>query len=591
MVSRDTALVVVEMTSIAHVEKVLAGFLADPEPGVLAIKGEWGVGKTYLWNQFIARQKMVKGYRAYSYASLFGLESIAELRRALFTKQRSLGPARNWFRSCGEKIGSEVTRHMEFDLGLFKGLGLKNTELWAEAIEDRSLRNFIVCLDDLERKDESVTTSALLGFIASLRDERRCKVFLLYNEERAKALESFAPDLAQYREKVIDREIVLQPTVRECYDLVFGGTNYQFPPDPNARATPFDLADARSLPDLFEAMHLANLRVMQKTRVALDYLGTGVATRCPKLWPKFARQAVKLCWLHYCYASSLSLEDILNHRKMVQIHAESVKNPEKAKEFAKYAPLQQVSYYPFPSDKLIVEFLRCGFVDWAAYATLLDKEEAEQARQELGAQYSANWDLLWDNFQVSQPEIIDAHLKFMREHHDSMSLAELSQVVKFLQTFGPQAEAEKFLEEKLDSFVQSNLEADPNDLDLHGVDPEIYSEVKKRLLARIPTKPLSDAFVLLTGSDGWNPGDLRYLATTSSDDFLKWMKTEKSPQLLSCIKKFRERFGNDDKGGPIVAKLDAALHQLAQRSLADAKRVYAGTGLVKPPTDGDAPHA
>jgi hypothetical protein len=101
------------------------------------------------------------------------------------------------------------------DVGFSVGVSveLKNTELWADAVENQALRGMVVCIDDLERKEESLSASALLGLITSLRDERSCKVVLLFNETKAAANKEFAPVLAEFREKVIDREILLNPTV------------------------------------------------------------------------------------------------------------------------------------------------------------------------------------------------------------------------------------------------------------------------------------------------------------------------------------------------------------------------------------------
>ena len=76
--------------------------------------------------------------------------------------------------------------------------------------------------DDLERKEDSVTPSALLGFITNLRDERRCKVVLLYNESKTNENKAFSAAIAEYREKVIDHEVLLNPTVPQCFKIIFG---------------------------------------------------------------------------------------------------------------------------------------------------------------------------------------------------------------------------------------------------------------------------------------------------------------------------------------------------------------------------------
>lgn len=565
------------MNAISHVETALARFLETKETGVLAVKGAWGVGKTYLWNHFVAKQAKVEGCRAYAYVSLFGITSIAELRRAIFTKLSPLGEEKKgagWF----AKWGSTATRHIDVQIPF---VGIKNTELWADAIEQRALKGILVCLDDLERKDENMPTSALLGFIASLRDERGCKVVLLYNEERAQSIDSIQSALAEYREKVIDREVVLQPTVRECYDLIFSGTPYQFADDETGSLNPFFVADKRSLLALFETMGLANIRVMQKVRLALDYLATEIADKYPKHWPTVARQTTKLAWMHYCYAKAFPIEDVADHTRWLGIYARRDQD-EGNSERAKYAPVERIAYHTQPSDALIVDYLRHGYVDWANYTPLLQAQETERRRLELGAQLHANWDLVWDNFQAPEEEFRERQMKFLREHHATMGLSEVSQVVRFLETLAPNPEAAAILAAKIEAFVQANAETDPFDLTLHALDADLAKEILQKLHDVPVSKALPEAISMLTRDGGWNPRDLRYLAGYQKADFLAWLTTDTSSRLLNRLKTFRERFAGDPAGKPIVDGLDAALHEIAQRSPLDAKRVYGAVGVPKP---------
>lgn len=78
-------------STLNHVGEVLTMFLADPQPGVLALKGEWGVGKTYLWNRFINRQRQAAGCDSYAYASVFGVANTTDLRRT-FDREILLNP-------------------------------------------------------------------------------------------------------------------------------------------------------------------------------------------------------------------------------------------------------------------------------------------------------------------------------------------------------------------------------------------------------------------------------------------------------------------------------------------------------------------
>jgi Cdc6-like AAA superfamily ATPase len=202
------------MSQLELVEKVLDRFLSDPKSGVLAIKGKWGVGKTYFWHRYVESRKSTLKQKAYSYVSLFGTGSISELRNAIFTKQVGLGSKAN--ATINYALSRVGTLLKSVDLGPATMGTLKNTEIWSDLIQEKLLNNFVICIDDLERKERGITPSAFLGFITNLRDERNCKVILLYNESAITENKPLERALAEYREKVFDVELSFEPSVDEC---------------------------------------------------------------------------------------------------------------------------------------------------------------------------------------------------------------------------------------------------------------------------------------------------------------------------------------------------------------------------------------
>lgn len=67
--------------------KTLDSFFAGKDR-VIVIKGEWGVGKTYLWDSYIKNRLEIEKKNlpqiAYSYVSLFGKTSLADIRASIF---------------------------------------------------------------------------------------------------------------------------------------------------------------------------------------------------------------------------------------------------------------------------------------------------------------------------------------------------------------------------------------------------------------------------------------------------------------------------------------------------------------------------
>ena len=82
--------------STATVRSVIARFLSTETPEVLALKGAWGVGKTYAWSQLVKELKDGIKVRDYCYVSLFGISSLRELRLAIFANTKPVRLIAAW---------------------------------------------------------------------------------------------------------------------------------------------------------------------------------------------------------------------------------------------------------------------------------------------------------------------------------------------------------------------------------------------------------------------------------------------------------------------------------------------------------------
>lgn len=66
--------------SLEFIKEQLSDFISSTEPEVMAIQGEWGIGKTYTWNTFLKDNKDKVAFNRYSYVSLFGINSLDSLK-------------------------------------------------------------------------------------------------------------------------------------------------------------------------------------------------------------------------------------------------------------------------------------------------------------------------------------------------------------------------------------------------------------------------------------------------------------------------------------------------------------------------------
>src|SRR5262249_53673411 len=79
------------------------------------------------------------------------------------------------------------------------------------------VRSEIICVDDLERAGVGLRAKDVLGLISFLKEERRCKIVLLLNEEQLAANER--DDFLSLLEKVVDIKLEFRPTAKEAADI------------------------------------------------------------------------------------------------------------------------------------------------------------------------------------------------------------------------------------------------------------------------------------------------------------------------------------------------------------------------------------
>jgi hypothetical protein len=252
--------------STAQVKLALRSLITSPVPTVMVLRGKWGRGKTYLWRdtlQKVAPQAAARWSR-YSYVSLFGVESLAQLRDAVLANgdpfelvsgpprpdtpdpeapsglTRAVWSFRDWLR---DKFAGEALPELA---GRMHASGL------AHAFLLRGVQQYLVCVDDLERRGEHLRLRDVLGYLSNLRDDRQCSVLLILNIDELTKTDRDEFELL--REKVFDHEVSYDPTPADCVELVFPKDEPQW-----------DAVRANCL-----KLEIENVRVLQRVRKTFE---------------------------------------------------------------------------------------------------------------------------------------------------------------------------------------------------------------------------------------------------------------------------------------------------------------------------------
>tara|TARA_B110001469_G_C9638765_1_gene320795 strand:+ start:687 stop:2441 length:1755 start_codon:yes stop_codon:yes gene_type:complete len=579
------------MTTFTDFKAAVDRFLSDSEPAVLSIKGHWGVGKTYTWSKYLrelqVRSNEFKGIyqRNYAYCSLFGQQSIADVKGTLFGSLKPIfekeGKSKSWFKKRGK--------------GLLEGLdgagipllgSIQGTDQLAKLILEKSIKNLVICFDDLDRKEPVLTDSAFLGLVTGLRDLKNCKVVLLYNDDVVENEEDsnvVFKSFMEYREKVVDHEFAFRPTPNECFEIAFKG---------NKLGISLNASDERSqaVAAALRPLRLNNIRILKKVKNALEYFTDILLETYPQALSNNYGQIVKLCAIYYRHGSELKLKDILSYTPY-RLALANKKIEEDPKEKRLLELLKSYDYHHVEFDSLIEDYLRDGYIDTAKYQQLLGDIEKRQDYSELQSEHSKHWHALYDNFLVSGEDFIREHQAFLEQHYDEVDIFSMEAALHAINAVGGDINVFGFMDKRLREVIKgvSSLEIIRNDArrsskELLEYCDKVYWEVRQPL-------PIDEVISKMTKDGGWNPADSIDLEPLSEDDFHEYFTSTDDPDLTTKIKELRSRLlHNNPNGKEILNKVDSALRKIAERSAIDALRVrnYIGKGILTKP-DGEQP--
>ena len=211
-----------EVTTREELKNRLNKILKDDLPLGIVIKGEWGIGKTYFWKEFINEFQQKNKDVKTAYISLFEAESLKEIRKDIFIQLHT------------KKV--PFIRKLLRTFKLFKGVELElkipylKLPLIIYALLENSLYllpnnlKAIICFDEFERLNlNKIELETLLGIISFFKENNSCKVVMIVNEKEFESKLDSNPNLKEiynkYKEKIIDYEFTLDPTFEENFAI------------------------------------------------------------------------------------------------------------------------------------------------------------------------------------------------------------------------------------------------------------------------------------------------------------------------------------------------------------------------------------
>lgn len=201
-----------------NIINVVKDYLTRETNNALLITGEWGVGKTYFFENTLNKkieEVSIKENESVKYkpirVSLSGVISIDDIERRIVAE---LYPSLN--------------KGLKWGKGIFKFLlstpKIKEyiPEIPNSDVIDSETDNLVICFDDLERKSKTFPIDSLIGYINNLTENSNLKIIIIGNTDKIK--ESFD----EIKEKLIGREIEYKINIEEVFDTLIQNESQSF---------------------------------------------------------------------------------------------------------------------------------------------------------------------------------------------------------------------------------------------------------------------------------------------------------------------------------------------------------------------------
>lgn len=565
--------------STSSFDQSLDAFFLGPDR-VLVIRGSWGVGKTYSWDAYVSARIQQRSLKqiAYSYVSLFGKSSLSEVRASVFQNAQPLSPEEAvdaeidkrlaeatrlrdrlpWIRTAGD-LAKEKAPFLGWFTRTAKSAPF--TDKFASllsTLEYSLIGNYIVCIDDLERKGATLSVREVMGLIDELAQRKACKIVLIFND-RSLSSDSDRSEFESYREKVVDAEIEFSPSHDENLAKVFS---------PEHKLHNYFLGPV-------VALDLKNIRVLKKLRRMTDQVEATLKDCHAEILQEYATHSSLLLWSYYMRSESLPhsfvVEQLSTSSWTAYFRKDKSEPTEDEKRYKTIA--SSIRIEPSIFDSHILEYLHRGYFDMAAVQAEVQELMQKAEMRRASARLNGVWRLYTDSFAPNQDEVVQQLRLVLTEEVGLLSVSEFSGAISMLESFGDdpvdlmntyvQLHKEDLAAmDRRDSLYARRVSYEPMRAAIDGL-----SAARRRL-------DLDDVAYRIAKHQGWNPEDIEFLVTLTTDDFYAWIMSSPSDltlKLRSGLLFFRSLSGSRPEDNEAYAKIYAAVEGALRRLAAESE--------------------
>lgn len=550
--------------SIENVRAQIARFLESEAAEVACVRGNWGTGKTYNWvealKDAVAKKKV--GRSKYAYVSLFGINSLEELKQEIIHQTIDVDQvgASFDFQDVASYVKSAFPGLLKLGGVAGKILGENYTSAGV-AVMYMLVRNRIICIDDLERKGDDLRSADVLGLVSQLREDRNCKVVILLNDERLEDRDEFEG----YLEKVVDINLRFRPTPMDSAEIALK-----------------ELEGTDELKALVRErttkLGIDNVRVIRKLYFFVQQIEPLLTQYKDGVFHSVASTIVLMGWCHLQPEFAPS-KDFLVRRKGILSDYMANQQGELTPQEQEWA--RNISAYGYThTDEFDLALLK-GIEDGYFTAEIIEKHAAELNQRVEADLAAGQLEQTWREFHDSFVGDLDENLKrfegCISANAKFYSLNDMISIVNMFRALDRKNDGDRLLDAYLEARRGVKGAYDFHDVALFGT--RLDDDIEEKLLAlekkQNPSIPNTELFLMLA-DHGHDRNVTERLAALPVEEYVRVLKHHKGHDfrvIRRGLTQYNRLVNPDVYNVEIMRKSNDALLQIAKENPLNAYRV------------------
>ena len=546
--------------SVQNVRDAITTFLSDTDPQVMCIRGAWGTGKTYTWDDVLG--KMSKDGKIplprYAKVSLFGLNSVSEIKREIFQSTISTS-------QIGKPFDIKNFKSLYAGVKSHSGIFLKAVDMFLDNASDAAAeavglmaRNMLVCVDDLERKGKDLRSVDVLGYISQLRMERTCKVVLLLNDAQLEDKDEFEA----YLEKVVDIHLRFEPTAEQVAYIAIPET---------------DTIAALVRGNAIE-LGISNVRVIRKILTLVRYVVPLLSKYSMSVTNNAAATITLFGWSYFQPEFAPPLE----YLKRVMVMAPAKDDAELDLKW------RDVLYgYNFTHaadfDLELLKGIEAGYFREEAidvHAASLDRADV---RYKADMEMRAIWDDMHYSFTKPASDVLERFFEHYLRNGENLTMGDMAILERLFRDLGD-ARNEQIVEHYIKVNADDKDALDPAQLERYGTElPEFVREsLAVAMDAHVP-KLSPDELLVALGTRGFEQDIYKPASELPVSEYIRVLKSHEGSKLSDILNGLRQYLTVGNAGEEmqtIMDKAGEALREISKESPINRRRAVR-PGLIQ----------